>query len=67
MLSAFALARLEFKGKNLLFAGMLATMMIPGELFTITNYKTVVDLGWTNTFRIIIINRSVEIHLVRCG
>ena len=50
ILSAFALARLEFKGKNLLFAGLLATMMIPGELFTITNYKTVADFGWTNQF-----------------
>lgn len=46
ILSAFALARLEFKGKDIFFAGLLATMMIPGELFTITNYKTVADLGW---------------------
>ena len=38
ILSAFAFARLEFKGKNALFAALLATMMIPGELFTITNY-----------------------------
>jgi len=46
VLSAFAFARLEFKGKNILFAGMLATMMIPGELFTITNYGTISDFGW---------------------
>ena len=50
ILSAFALARLEFKGKNAFFAGLLATMMIPGELFTITNYKTVADFGWTSQF-----------------
>ena len=48
VLSAFAFARLEFKGKNIMFAGLLATMMIPGELFTITNYKTVSTLGWLN-------------------
>ena len=41
MLTAFAFARLEFKGKNALFAALLGTMMIPGELFTITNYQTV--------------------------
>ena len=41
ILTAFAFARLEFKGKDLLFAGLLATMMIPGELFTITNYSTI--------------------------
>ena len=43
VLSAFAFARLEFKGKNALFALLLATMMIPGELFTITNYQTIND------------------------
>lgn len=48
VLCAFAFARLEFKGKNVMFAGLLATMMIPGELFTITNYKTVSTLGWLN-------------------
>lgn len=44
--SAFAFARLEFKGKNAMFAALLATMMIPGELFTITNYGTITKLGW---------------------
>lgn len=48
VLSAFAFARLEFKGKDALFAALLATMMIPGELFTITNYITVTKLGWVN-------------------
>lgn len=48
VLSAFAFARLEFKGKNVMFAALLATMMIPGELFTITNYRTVNDFGWLN-------------------
>ena len=37
VLSAFAFARLEFKGRDTMFGLMLATMMIPGELFTITN------------------------------
>ena len=43
VLTAFAFARLEFKGKNALFAALLGTMMIPGELFTITNYQTISD------------------------
>ena len=51
VLSAFAFARLEFKGKNILFAGLLGTMMIPGELFTITNYATVMTKdSWFPTF-----------------
>jgi len=44
VLSAFAFARLEFKGKNLLFGALMATMMLPGEMFTITNYITVTSL-----------------------
>ncbi len=46
IITAFAFARLEFKGKNALFAALLGTMMIPGELFTITNYSTITILGW---------------------
>ena len=46
IITAFAFARLEFKGKNALFAALLGTMMIPGELFTITNFATITQLGW---------------------
>ncbi len=46
VLSAFAFARLEFKGRDAMFAALLATMMIPGELFTISNYVTVSKFGW---------------------
>ena len=41
ILAAFAFARLNFKGKEVLFSILLATMMIPGEIFVITNYTTV--------------------------
>ena len=43
--SAFAFARLEFKGREFLFAIFLATMMIPGEMMVITNYNTMSNLG----------------------
>ena len=46
VITAFVFARLEFKGKNAMFAFLLATMMIPGELFTITNYVTISKWGW---------------------
>ncbi len=46
IITAFAFARLEFKGKNLLFSMLLGTMMIPGELFTITNFTTITEFGW---------------------
>ncbi|MDE6201167.1 MAG: carbohydrate ABC transporter permease [Clostridiales bacterium] len=64
VLSAYAFARLEFKGKNVLFAALLATMMIPGELFTITNYITVSDLGWTNTYTVLIVPFLVSVFYI---
>ena len=44
--AAFAFARLNFKGKDVMFAILLATMMIPGEMMVITNYITVSRLPW---------------------
>ncbi len=64
VLSAFAFARLEFKGKNALFAALLATMMIPGELFTITNYVTVYNFKWMNSFTALIIPFLVSVFYI---
>ena len=49
--AAFAFARLEFRGKHLLFALFLSLMMIPTELVIITNYVTVVNLEWNRGIR----------------
>lgn len=65
VLAAFAFARLEFRGKNALFAALLATMMIPGELFTITNYGTVTNyLGWGNTYIALIVPFLVSVFYI---
>ena len=48
-LAAYAFARLEFYGKEIVFTIYLATMMIPMELFTITNYATIVNLKLTDS------------------
>ena len=50
VLAAFAFARLEFRGKDLLFTAFLALMMIPNELVIITNFVTITDLDLRNTF-----------------
>ena len=64
VLSAFAFARLEFKGKNTLFAALLATMMIPGELFTITNYVTVTKFGWLDSYTVLIVPFLVSVFYI---
>ena len=48
--AAFAFARLEFRGKKLVFTFFLSLMMIPSELVVITNFVTITNLGLRNTF-----------------
>lgn len=50
ILAAFAFARLDFRGKNLLFTAFLSLMMIPTELVVITNFQTITNLGMRNSF-----------------
>ena len=54
VLAAFAFARLEFKGKNLLFMLLVATMMVPGEILVIPNFVTLAKLGWINSYKALI-------------
>ena len=48
--TAYAFARLNFKGKNLIFTLFLSLMMIPNELVIITNFATITNLNLRNTF-----------------
>ena len=50
VLAAFAFARLDFRGKDLVFTLFLALMMIPNELVVITNFVTVTNMDLRNTF-----------------
>ncbi|MBE6723929.1 MAG: carbohydrate ABC transporter permease [Ruminococcaceae bacterium] len=50
VLAAFAFSRLEFRGKNIVFAFFLSLMMIPNELVVITNFVTITDWNMRNTF-----------------
>ena len=64
ILAAFAFSRLNFKGRDTLFGFLLATMMIPGELFTITNYITVNRLDWMNTYTVLIVPFLVSVFYI---
>ncbi|MBQ4575565.1 MAG: carbohydrate ABC transporter permease [Clostridia bacterium] len=48
--AAFAFARLQFRGKNVLFTLFLSLMMIPNELVVITNFVTITNLDLRNSF-----------------
>ena len=49
-LAAFAFARMQFRGKNLLFLMVLGTLMIPKEILLIPNYVILKKLDWLNSY-----------------
>lgn len=64
ILAAFAFARLNFKGRDFIFSILLLTMMIPGELYTITNYVTVSNFGWIDTMAALIFPFMVSVFYI---
>ncbi len=49
-LAAYGFSFFEFKGRDFLFLVCLGTIMVPGDVVIITNYKTIAALKWTNTY-----------------
>ncbi|WP_349863334.1 carbohydrate ABC transporter permease [Leifsonia sp. WHRI 6310E] len=47
--AAYALARLEFWGKKIVFGAIIATLLVPPVIFLIPNYLIVQNLGWLDT------------------
>ena len=64
VLSAYAFARLDFRGRNLTFTVFLSLMMIPNELVIITNYMTITNLGLRNTFTGLILPSVTSIFYI---
>ena len=62
--AAFAFARMDFKGKNLVFTFFLALMMIPSELMIITNYTTITNLGLRNSFSGLILPSVMSVFYI---
>lgn len=51
----YALARLEFRGKQVLFFAIIFTMTLPFQITLIPNYITMVRLGWVDTYLALIV------------
>ena len=62
--AAFAFARLNFKGKNIVFVLFLSLMMIPSELVIITNFVTITELDLRNTFTGLILPSVTSIFYI---
>ena len=55
ILAAYAFARMNFWGRDILFAILLATMMVPNEVLLIPNFITIANLGWVDSFEALIV------------
>lgn len=55
ILAAYAFARMQFWGRDILFAVLLATMMVPSEVLLIPNFITIANLGWIDTYQALIV------------
>jgi len=50
-MAGYALARIDFPGKKTMFLGILAMMMIPGQVVMVPTYMVLSKLGWVNTYK----------------
>jgi len=53
--AGYAFARLKFPGRDTLFLGYLATLMIPGQVTIIPNFIMLRMLGWIDTYQALIL------------
>lgn len=54
-MSGYALAKFNFKGKNLIFGIIMLTMMIPGQVMYVPLFKLMNNIGWANTYQAVIL------------
>jgi multiple sugar transport system permease protein len=60
-LTAFAFARLEFRGRKFWFALMLGTLMLPYQVVLIPQYVLFLKLGWVNTFLPLVVPKYLAV------
>ena len=60
-LTAYAFARLEFRGQNFWFALMLGTLMLPYHVTLIPQYILFLNLGWVDTFLPLVVPKFLAV------
>lgn len=63
-LAAYGYTRLKFKGRDLLFAILLGSMMFPSVVNIIPLYKVMQTLGWVNNFLAVIVPSAASVFNV---
>jgi multiple sugar transport system permease protein len=60
-LAGYIFAKFQFRGKNVLFVVVLASMMIPGTVMLIPRYVLINWLGWTDTYAAVIVPQGISV------
>lgn len=60
-LAAYAVARLEFRGRAFWFALMMGTLMLPYHVTLIPQYILFLDLGWIDTFLPLVVPKFLAV------
>jgi len=63
-MAAYAFARLEFRGRDVIFMLLLGVMMLPGHVTLIPRYALMIKLGWVNRYIALIIPAVFSASLV---
>lgn len=64
VLAAYAFAKMNFFGKNIIFMILIGTMMIPGIVLLVPNFLTIVRFGWIDTFQGLIIPWLASVFVI---
>lgn len=64
ILAAFAFSRIKFRGREILFSILIATMMVPSEVLIIPNFVTLSKFGWIDSYKALIIPWCASIYSI---
>ena len=64
ILAAYAFARMNFKGREVLFLGMLAVMMIPMPVYIVPGYLILMKFGWIDTYYALIVPWTANVFSI---
>jgi lactose/L-arabinose transport system permease protein len=55
LMAGYAFAKFDFRGKNLIFGALLATMILPGEVTLVPMFRLMASINWLNTYQVLIV------------
>ncbi|KAB8129537.1 carbohydrate ABC transporter permease [Gracilibacillus oryzae] len=64
ILAAYAFSRIQFFGRDIAFAVLLGTMMVPSEVLLIPNFVTLSNLGWIDTYSALIVPWTASVFAI---